>query len=184
MDLDDAADRQISGYSKGMLQRVGLAQALVNDPELVFLDEPTSGLDPLGRLLVRDLIRELRDRGTTVFLNSHLLGEVEATCDRVAFVKEGRTVGGMSLRGAPDSLEVELRIAPVDPDILAGLGRFGRGAAQVNGLVRLHVDGDESLPALADWLVRRGVRVYGLQSRRRTLEERFVEIMGDDQRPG
>ena len=64
MDLDDAADRQIAGYSKGMLQRVGLAQALLNEPELVFLDEPTSGLDPLGRLLVRDLIRELRDRGT------------------------------------------------------------------------------------------------------------------------
>ena len=79
------------GYSKGMLQRAGLAQALINDPTLVFLDEPTSGLDPLGRLLVRDVIRELRARGTTVFLNSHLLGEVEATCDRVAFVKRGRS---------------------------------------------------------------------------------------------
>ena len=184
VDLDDAADRAIGGYSKGMLQRVGLAQALLNEPELVFLDEPTSGLDPLGRLLVRDLIRELRDRGTAVFLNSHLLGEVEATCDRVAFVKEGRTVGGMALRGEADAMEVELRITPVDPSILAGLEQFGRGAAQVNGVVRMHVDSDESLPALADWLVGRGVRLYSLHSRRRTLEERFVEIMGDDQRPG
>ena len=184
MDLDDAADRAIGGYSKGMLQRVGLAQALLNEPELVFLDEPTSGLDPLGRLLVRDLIRELRDGGTAVFLNSHLLGEVEATCDRVAFVKEGRTVGGMSLHGQPEAMEVELRIRPVDPSILAGLNQFGRGAAQVNGVVRMQVANDESLPALADWLVGRGVRVYSLHSRRRTLEERFVEIMGDDQRPG
>ena len=83
VDLLEAADRPVRGYSKGMLQRTGLAQALLNDPVLVFLDEPTSGLDPLGRLLVRDIISELRDRGTTVFLNSHLLGEVEATCDRV-----------------------------------------------------------------------------------------------------
>ena len=184
MDLDDAADRSIAWYSKGMLQRVGLAQTLLNEPELVFLDEPTSGLDPLGRLLVRDLIRELRDRGTAVFLNSHMLGEVEATCDRVAFVKEGRTVGGMSLRDASDALEVELRIAPIDAAILAGFEQFGRGTTQVNGVVRMRIEAEESLPALADWLVGRGVRLYSLHSRRRTLEERFVEIMGDDQRPG
>src|SRR5256885_12380668 len=85
-------DRQLRKFSKGMTQRVGLAQALLNDPEIVFLDEPTSGLDPLGRLLVRDLIRELKTRGTSVFLNSHLLGEVEATCDRVVFVKQGRVI--------------------------------------------------------------------------------------------
>ncbi|MGH7682388.1 MAG: ABC transporter ATP-binding protein, partial [Candidatus Eiseniibacteriota bacterium] len=83
VDLVEAAHRPIRTYSKGMTQRVGLAQALIGRPELVFLDEPTSGLDPLGRLLVRDVIHELRSGGTTVFLNSHLLGEVEATCDRV-----------------------------------------------------------------------------------------------------
>jgi len=92
VDLVDAADRPLRGYSKGMLQRAGLAQALVHDPQLVFLDEPTSGLDPLGRLLVRDILGELRSRGVSVFLNSHLLGEVETTCDRVAFVKQGRVV--------------------------------------------------------------------------------------------
>src|SRR6187401_2340588 len=92
-----------------MLQRTGLAQALLNDPQLVFLDEPTSGLDPLGRLLVRDIISELRDRGTTVFLNSHLLGEVEATCDRVAFVKEGRVVRETTLAEDRSVCEVEIR---------------------------------------------------------------------------
>jgi ABC-2 type transport system ATP-binding protein len=184
MDVEDAADRQIQTYSKGMLQRVGLAQALVNDPELVFLDEPTSGLDPLGRRLVRDLIRDLRALGTTVFLNSHLLGEVEATCDRVALVKQGRTVQELSLRESPDALEVELRIDEVSPAILDGLRRFGRDAAQVNGIVRLHVGGEDAIPELAQWIVANGIRLYGLQSRRRSLEERFLDIMGDDQRPG
>src|SRR5215211_4625008 len=85
--LAEHARRPIAGFSKGMLQRIGLAQALLNEPELVFLDEPTSALDPFGRMLVRGIIHELKARGTTVFLNSHLLGEVEATCDRVSFIK-------------------------------------------------------------------------------------------------
>src|SRR6266446_5939247 len=90
-------DKRLRDFSKGMLQRIGLAQALMNEPELVFLDEPTSGLDPLGRLLVRDIIRDLKANGTSVFLNSHLLGEVEATCDRVVFVKQGRSVHELTL---------------------------------------------------------------------------------------
>ena len=110
MDLVDAADRPLRGYSKGMLQRAGLAQALLNDPQLVFLDEPTSGLDPLGRLLVRDIIAELRADGVTVFLNSHLLGEVEATCDRVVFVKRGRVVEERRLSAPTEVLDLELRV--------------------------------------------------------------------------
>src|SRR5579872_5045088 len=110
MDLTDAADRRLAQFSKGMLQRAGFAQALIAEPELLFLDEPTSGLDPLGRMLVRDLIRELRRTGTTVFLNSHLLGEVEATCDRVAFLKHGRVVHEMSLGEETAPIEVWMRI--------------------------------------------------------------------------
>jgi ABC-2 type transport system ATP-binding protein len=85
-------DRRLGDFSKGMLQRLGLAQALLNDPELIFLDEPTSGLDPVGRRLVRDIIKAQRSRGATVFLNSHLLSEVEVTCDRVAFIKRGEVL--------------------------------------------------------------------------------------------
>src|SRR5262249_57068259 len=92
VDLMDAQKVKLREYSKGMLQRVGLAQALLSEPRLVFLDEPTSGLDPLGRLLVRDIIGELRAGGTAVFLNSHLLREVEATCAPVAVLKPGRRV--------------------------------------------------------------------------------------------
>lgn len=185
VDLLDAADRPLKGYSKGMLQRAGLAQALVNDPDLVFLDEPTSGLDPLGRRLVRDIIAELRARGTTVFLNSHLLGEVEATCDRVAFVKEGRVVREIGLADAASTLDVEIRASPIDARLLEDLAALGTAVFRAgNDLVRMRVAGDTALPAIVRRLVERGVSVYALQSRRKSLEEWFVEIMGEDQRPG
>jgi ABC-2 type transport system ATP-binding protein len=184
VDLIDAADRPLRGYSKGMLQRAGLAQALVNDPELVFLDEPTSGLDPLGRLLVRDILRELRSRGVSVFLNSHLLGEVEATCDRVAFVKQGRVVHELTLGEAP-SFEVEIRAVPLESPVLEGLGRFGTVAARPgDDRVLLRVADDAVLPDVSRWLVGQGVQLYELRARRKSLEEWFVDVMGDDQRPG
>src|SRR5438067_10640676 len=90
--LEEQSKRNIGKFSRGMLQRVGLAQALVNDPELLVLDEPTSALDPLARVAVRELLRELRERGKTVFLSSHLLGEIELICDRVGIVHRGRLV--------------------------------------------------------------------------------------------
>jgi ABC-2 type transport system ATP-binding protein len=185
VDLADAADRLLAGYSKGMLQRIGLAQALVNDPELVFLDEPTSGLDPLGRRLVRDLVDELRGQGTTVFLNSHLLGEVEATCDRVVFVKAGRTVRELVLAGEHSGLHVEMRVDAATPvRALEGLSRFGTDLSFHDGTVRLRVLHDDVVPAIARWLVTEGVPLYGLKSGRPSLEEIFLDVMGDDQRPG
>src|SRR6478735_1439987 len=109
--LADQAGRQLGRFSKGMLQRIGLAQALLNEPQLVFLDEPTSALDPFGRLLVRGVIHDLKARGTTIFLNSHLLGEVEATCDRVSFIKEGRVLRTLALHELEAGLlHVELRV--------------------------------------------------------------------------
>jgi ABC-2 type transport system ATP-binding protein len=185
VDMLDAADRPLRGYSKGMLQRTGLAQALLNEPALVFLDEPTSGLDPLGRMLVRDIMTELRDRGTTVFLNSHLLGEVEATCDRVTFVKQGRVIHDMLLTGVSPSHEVELRLGVVDDCVIEGLKRFGSAVTRIaDTRVSLRVESEDAVPAIAQWLVERGSRVYALHSRRKSLEEWFVEIMGEDQRPG
>jgi ABC-2 type transport system ATP-binding protein len=198
VDIVDAADRPLKGYSKGMMQRAGLAQALINDPALVFLDEPTSGLDPLGRLLVRDIIAELRSRGTAVFLNSHLLGEVEATCDRVAFVKQGSVVHEMTLAGADAPLEVELRISPVNACLIAGLARFGHaGHGPPDGgphpirpdggtgstRVRLRLTDEQLLPELTRWLVAREVDIYAINTHRKSLEEWFVEVMGE-QRPG
>jgi ABC-2 type transport system ATP-binding protein len=182
--LDDAGHRPLRTYSKGMTQRAGLAQALLGAPDLVFLDEPTSGLDPLGRLLVRDVIEELRAAGATVFLNSHLLGEVEATCDRVAFVKNGRVVHDMELASAEGTLDVELRLGPADDALLEGLAAFGTGVTRDGTLVRMRANAESVLPELARWLVGNDAALYELRCRRKTLEEWFVEVMGEDQRPG
>ena len=199
VDMLDAADRPLRGYSKGMLQRVGLAQALLNDPQLVFLDEPTSGLDPLGRLLVRGIIDELRADGVAVFLNSHLLGEVEATCDRVAFVKRGRVVAERSLSGPTELVDLELRVlarqrpgevgndggAPVGAAILEGLSRFGTSIVQPRpDVIALRTESDAVVPAIVSWLVQQGVQIHEVKPRRKSLEDVFVEVMGEDERPG
>ena len=192
VDLVDAADRPLRGYSKGMLQRVGLAQALLNDPQLVFLDEPTSGLDPLGRLLVRSIIDELRADGATVFLNSHLLGEVEATCDRVGFVKRGRVVEERRLTGPTEALDVEIRVglpaeasAKAGAAILEGLSRFGTNIVQPRpDLITLRTEREAAIPAMVSWLVQQGMQIYAVQPRRKSLENVFLDVMGDDERPG
>jgi ABC-2 type transport system ATP-binding protein len=184
VDLQDARDRPLRQYSKGMTQRAGLAQAILHKPEIVFLDEPTSGLDPLGRLLVRDIIQELRGQGATVFLNSHLLGEVEATCDRVVFVRQGRTVHELSLKEAGGHFEVQLRFTPLEESTLAALAAFGTEITCVRERVRMRVADEQIMPDLASWLVGRGLKVYELRCYRRSLEEWFVEIMGQDHRPG
>ena len=135
--LADRAGTRLSAFSKGMLQRIGLAQALLNDPRLVFLDEPTSGLDPLGRRLVRNIINSLREEGTAVFLNSHLLGEIELTCDRVAFIREGKVLRVTSLAELQEeALQVRLRVGAPDPALLHGLEQFGSGCEGT--LVRRH----------------------------------------------
>ena len=186
VDLVDAADRPLRGYSKGMLQRVGLAQALLNEPELVFLDEPTSGLDPLGRLLVRDIMAELRADGVTVFLNSHLLGEVEATCDRVVFVKRGRVVEQRRLSAPAEVLDVEIRVGlPPEARVLQGLSRFGTEIVQPRpDLIALRIGSEAAVPAIVSWLVQQGVQIHAVQPHRKSLEDVFLDVMGDDERPG
>jgi len=196
VDLIDAANRPVRTYSKGMMQRVGLAQALLGDPEIVFLDEPTSGLDPLGRLLVRDVMHELRDRGTTVFLNSHLLGEVEATCTRVAFVKAGRTVHEMSLADEDGKVEVVIRVGVLTDDVRAAVAQWGRivdGAAAATvgpdgapplERLRVVVDDEGRVPEIARAIVGRGIPLYEMKVARKSLEEWFLDVMGDEGRPG
>ena len=185
VDLVDAADRPLRGYSKGMLQRAGLAQALLNEPQLVFLDEPTSGLDPLGRLLVRDIIAELRADGVTVFLNSHLLGEVEATCDRVVFVKRGRVIEERRLSAPTEVLDLELRVGQVTAAILDGLSRFGTNIVQPRpDVITLRTASEAGVPAIVSWLVQQGVQIHAVQPRRKSLEDVFLDVMGDDERPG
>jgi len=183
VDLVDAAERAVQGYSKGMLQRIGIAQALVNDPELVFLDEPTSGLDPLGRLLVRDLIRELKARGTAVFLNSHLLGEVEATCDRVVFLNHGRVLAERRLGPREGTPFVELVLGTTPPALLERLAEFGP-VRVLEGRVLVAVADEDIAPSIARAVLDAGVELRSMAVRRPTLEETFVAVLGDEARPG
>lgn len=183
--LADRATTRLSHFSKGMSQRIGLAQALLNEPDLVFLDEPTSGLDPLGRREVRDLIRDLRNAGVTVFLNSHLLSEVEITCDRVAIIKQGQVVRiGTLDELTGGAVEVEVRAGGLTPELRAGLERWGRLAWADGARLTLTVGDEEVLPAVAGWLVEGGARLYSLSPRRLSLEELFVQIMQEDRELG
>ena len=168
-------------YSKGMLQRIGLAQALLNDPLLVFLDEPTSGLDPNGRRLVRDIIHDLRQKGTTVFLNSHLLSEVEITCDRVAFIKQGEVVQTSQLKSLVDGeTSVTIRCSEPTPDILNGLEQFGKNLRANGDTLTLTVSEEDCLPAITRYLVAQGVDVYAIIPQRLSLEDLFIQVVGTD----
>jgi ABC-2 type transport system ATP-binding protein len=180
--LGQRAGSRLATFSKGMLQRVGLAQALLNSPELVFLDEPTSGLDPIGRRLVRDIINGLRAEGTAVFLNSHLLSEVEQTCDRVAFIREGCIIRLASLAELEqEAVQMVLRVGQPTAELLQGLARFGDNvqAPSANGRIRLTLSDEERIPALVSWLVDQGHTLYEVTPQRLSLEERFLQIVGD-----
>jgi ABC-2 type transport system ATP-binding protein len=173
--------KKLREFSKGMLQRIGLAQALLNDPELVILDEPTSGLDPIGRRLVRDVIRDLRQRGVTVFLNSHLLSEVEITCDRVAFIKNGEVVRTSALQTLVEGeLTVEVRARNLRPEVLQGLDRWGQSIRLDGEHLSLTLPGEADLPALNRYLVEQGVDVYALRPQHVSLEDLFIQIVGTD----
>lgn len=176
--LANDADTKLQAYSKGMTQRIGLAQALMNEPDLVILDEPTSGLDPMGRRLVRNIIGELRTQGTAVFVNSHLLSEIEKTCDRVAFIRNGRVLEIHTLADFADTLQVKLRINAVTEAVLAHIGRIGSNVQQIDSQqLTCDLPTGEMIPALAKWLIDSGYDLYELIPLRQSLEDRFIEVV-------
>ena len=158
--LADARERRVEAMSKGMQQRLGIAQALVGSPPLLLLDEPTSALDPVGRRTVRTLLEELRGRGISVLLNSHLLSEVELVCDRVAILLRGRVVA----EGSPAELA---RARGVEIETDDGVRVFG-------GVSR------EDAPRLVKELVVAGRRIYGVRMLTSTLEDTYLEAVGDE----
>lgn len=182
--LESRADERLSHFSKGMQQRAGLAQALLHRPVVVFLDEPTSALDPIGRRLVRDIIRELRRDGTTVFLNSHLLTEVEQVCDRVAILNRGHVVA----TGTPEDLlagemRLTLRVNAWTDSIqekISGLARVANPADRAaDGTVNvtLVLVESERIPELVRTLVELGVDLYEVTPQRMALEDLFVGLV-------
>jgi ABC-2 type transport system ATP-binding protein len=164
-----------------MIQRIGLAQALLNDPLLVFLDEPTSGLDPIGRRLVRDIIHDLRQKGATVFLNSHMLSEVEITCDRVAFIKQGEVLYTSQLKSLIDGeTSVTIRCSEPDLKILSGLGQLGKNVRADGDTITLTVSEEAALPAITRYLVAQGLDIYAITPQRLSLEDLFIQVIGAD----
>jgi ABC-2 type transport system ATP-binding protein len=180
--LTGRGNDKIRAYSKGMTQRIGLAQALIHNPDLILLDEPTSALDPVGRHEVRDLIRSLAARGMTVFLNSHLLSEVEMVCDRVAIVDRGRVVRSGQLQdligGVP---ELRITVDRVDPLLLDMLRQHGELLSVDEATVTLGVTSLDDGAGVADAVVRSGYRLYGLVPMHQSLEEVFLSLV--EQKP-
>jgi ABC-2 type transport system ATP-binding protein len=175
--LERAAGLPMRRFSKGMLQRAGLAQALVNDPELLFLDEPMSGLDPIGRRLVRNLILDLRKAGKTVLFSTHILSDAETLCDRVAVLRAGRLVkvGSLGELLRLDVTHMEILASGVAPGA-PGLDAAAR-AVPVGDRLRLEVE-ERSLGRVVTAIEAAGGRVLGVQPVRRTLEDYFFEEMG------
>jgi ABC-2 type transport system ATP-binding protein len=179
--LSDYAGKRLRTFSKGMLQRIGLAQALLNQPELVILDEPTSGLDPLGRKLVRDIIRELSSQGTTIFLNSHLLSEVEATCDRVAFIKHGKVLQTSPLHALMQGrVRLEILAKNLPPETITGLSAWGQEINLEGERLTMILEDEENLPAINRFLVDQKVEIFAFRPQQLSLEDLFLEVIGTD----
>jgi ABC-2 type transport system ATP-binding protein len=177
IDMQRDADRKVRQYSKGMQQRIGLAQALIHEPELVFLDEPTDGVDPVGRAAVRAIVAGLKERGTTVFINSHLLMEVERMCERVVIVAAGKIVReGTVEELARKTGRVAFELGPVQGDLERVLGL-------PTHLVTRTANGFEAAlePAQQDQAIDRlraaGVSIRSITPGRLTLEDAFIELV-------
>lgn len=179
--LEEHRKKKLRHFSKGMLQRIGLAQALLSEPELVILDEPTSGLDPVGRILVRDIIREMSHKGTTVFINSHLLSEIEVTCHRVAFIKNGEVVRTNAMAELEKGdLTVSVRVKSLNPEILLALDEQCSFVRFDGEQLSLRLQNESELPKINRFLVEHGVEVYSIQPEKVSLEKIFVEVVGKD----
>ncbi len=178
VNLYERRQSKLSEFSKGMQQRAGLAQAILNDPELVILDEPTSALDPLGRREVREIVAGLKERGKTVLLNSHLLGEIEMTCDQVAILKRGVVirVGSMDdLLAAPST--VEMRVQNISPALVQALESLARTVTVEGEEINVSIPDEAVIPDLAAAVVGSGGRLLSLIPRRESLEDLFIRVV-------
>jgi ABC-2 type transport system ATP-binding protein len=171
-----AIDRPARALSKGMLQRCGLAAALVHEPELLILDEPMSGLDPVGRKEVRDLIVEEKQRGHTVFFSSHILADVEMLCDRVCILRQGQVVVAGSLREllVQNKRRSEVTIAGAAAPLLEALTPLATSVRNVGGALVLDVEGDDAVRSIVERALSGGARLESVIPKRETLEDLFV----------
>lgn len=181
--MKGSAGRKVRQYSKGMQQRIGLAQAMVHEPDLVFLDEPTDGVDPVGRAAIREIVAELRDKGTTVFINSHLLMEVEQICDHIVIMRRGQIIRqGTIAELTPDTGRVEFGIdlstgAPIEEIV----GPIGSSLQRTSRGFEIAVD-EDGANAIVDRLRGSGVSIRSISPRKLTLEDTFIDLVqGEEQ---
>jgi ABC-2 type transport system ATP-binding protein len=175
LDLAQWRDVQVSKFSKGMNERLALAQALVHDPDFIFLDEPTDGLDPVGRREVRAICRELADSGKTIFINSHILAEIELICDRIALMKSGEIIEHgtvAALTSAENGYEV---VVAVSDELRNWLIEKTLPFTAVDGHLHIHVPDRSSANSLIDALRAQSVEIDSLNAKKRTLESVFIE---------
>jgi ABC-2 type transport system ATP-binding protein len=174
---------KVGGYSKGMQQRIGLACALLPEPELLFLDEPTSALDPIGRKDVRDIILALQKEGTTIFLNSHLLSEVETVCDHIAIINKGCIVSSGAMKDLlMEKVTLHLRCGPLTDSVWQTLKDGFDGSAvpqQEDGSLMLTLKDKENIPEIAAFLAARNIKLYELTPHHETLESVFLKVVGE-----
>lgn len=176
--LSRDGDKTLRNYSKGMLQRIGIAQALINDPELLFLDEPTSGLDPMARIEIRDLIIRLKQQGKTVFLSSHQLLEVELICDRVSILNRGKLLKAGKLDELLPSGRVEIVAENVSDDgVIARIRDAGGVVQRQDGRIVVQQPDDASVNKVVDIIRSANGVIRSLIPQRRTLEELFVSTI-------
>jgi len=179
--LTDRAKGRVGTFSKGMQQRLGLGAALLGEPELVFLDEPTSALDPVGRHDVREIIRGLAARGSAVFLNSHLLSEVEQVCDRVAVVDHGRVIASGTMDELLGGSAVRVRVTGLTQADKNDLSSFGRIDDEGDQLTFAKLEPNR-VPELVAAIVAKGGRVYEVAPRHETLEDRFLQLLEEEEK--
>jgi ABC-2 type transport system ATP-binding protein len=182
--LSNAGRLQLRKYSKGMLQRIGLAQALINDPQAVFLDEPMSGLDPVGRKEVRDLILDLKARGKTVFFSSHIIPDVEMICDRVGIIVNGRLirVGPLDELLGSEVESIEITASGLDDAGLSEVAQWSLGPPVHRGnRIFFAVATEKDASQALGLLLKRGAVIHNVQPHRLTLEEHFLrEVAGPE----
>jgi ABC-2 type transport system ATP-binding protein len=176
--LKNDKQKQLKQYSKGMLQRVGLAQALINDPKLLIFDEPTSGLDPVAHIEIRNLILSLRDQGKTVFLSSHQLSDVELVCDRVAILNFGRLVKMGAVDDLVQGSRTEIVAEQVAPEGLEAIRRLSPNMVSANGTITAFHEDVDAVNQIVDLVRSHGGRLVSVVPQRRRLEDIFVETVG------